>query len=63
MSVAPITCHILDTTRGKPAEGVTCSIYYVGELINDKSNEESYDIQSQTPFAMGKTDKDGRIKN
>lgn len=63
MSVDPITCHILDTTRGKPAEGVTCSIYYVSPLIEDKSNEQSYEIPNSEPFAMSKTNQDGRIKN
>lgn len=63
MSVDPITCHILDTTRGKPAQGVTCSIYYIGPLITDKASETSYDITDVKPFAMSKTNNDGRIKN
>lgn len=64
MSVDPITCHILDTTLGKPAAQVTCSIYYISPLITDKSASESYDLVPPTsPFAMSKTDKDGRIKN
>lgn len=63
MSVDPITCHILDTTRGKPAVGVTCAIYYVGPIIENNGDEASYDISATKPFAMSKTDKDGRIKN
>lgn len=63
MSVDPITCHILDTTRGKPASGVTCSIYYIAPVVTNKSDEESYDVSNNVPFAMSKTDQDGRIKN
>lgn len=63
MSVDPITCHILDTTRGKPAEGVTCSIYFLSPLISNKSDEQSYEITDKEPFAMSKTNQDGRIKN
>lgn len=63
MSVDPITCHILDTSLGKPAAGVTCSIFYISPLIADKANASSYDISSLSePFAMSKTDNDGRIK-
>lgn len=57
----PITCHILDTTRGLPAELVTCAIYYVSELIQNPDEESAYDLPQSAPFAMGKTNKDGRI--
>jgi 5-hydroxyisourate hydrolase len=43
-----ITTHILDTTKGKPAEGITI-ILYSGE--NDEWTE----------LARGKTNSDGRI--
>ncbi|CAH2351706.1 hypothetical protein CLIB1423_04S04126 [[Candida] railenensis] len=59
----PVTCHILDTTRGVPAESVTCAIYFVSELISNPEEESSYDVASSKPFAMGKTNKDGRITN
>lgn len=63
MSVDPITCHILDTSLGKPASGVTCSIYYVAPIVADKSSEEAYNLSGDgAPFAMSKTDNDGRIK-
>ncbi|EEQ38288.1 hypothetical protein EJF18_30868 [Clavispora lusitaniae] len=63
MSVDPITCHILDTCLGKPAAGVTCSIYYLSPLVDDKSNAAAYDLEEPAaPFAMSKTDNDGRIK-
>lgn len=63
MSVDPITCHILDTSLGKPAANVTCSIYYISPLITSKSDVASYDVtDTPLPFAMGKTDNDGRIK-
>lgn len=63
MSVDPITCHVLDTSLGKPAAGVTCSIYYISKLIADKDEASSYEFPDNAqPFAMAKTDDDGRIK-
>jgi len=46
--VSQITTHILDTTKGKPAEGITI-VLYKGE--NDQWEE----------IARGKTNGDGRI--
>ncbi len=48
--MSQLTSHILDTTLGKPAAGVTV-ILYVGE--ND----------SWTEMRRGKTNADGRINN
>jgi 5-hydroxyisourate hydrolase len=45
-----ITSHILDTTKGKPATGVTIILYQGG---NDEWNE----------IARGVTNQDGRIKD
>lgn len=64
MSVSPITCHVLDTCIGKPAANVTCSIFRLAPLVEDKAEESAYELAPDTkPFAMAKTDKDGRIKN
>ncbi len=41
-----ITTHILDTSRGRPAEGVSVSLYKVG--IDE-------------PIAVGQTNADGRV--
>lgn len=57
-----ITCHILDTTIGKPASGVTCQLYYISPIIGDADDESLYSNNNDQPFAMGKTDGDGRIK-
>lgn len=57
MSVDPITCHILDTTRGKPASQVVCQLYFISTLDGKTTNDNA------TPFAMNHTDGDGRIKN
>lgn len=54
MSRSPITCHILDTTIGKPASGVNCAIYH---LPNETSS------QDEVRFALLKTNDDGRIAN
>lgn len=63
VSMSPITCHVLDTALGKPAVGVVCSIYKVAPLVEDKSVEAAYDIgQPSAPFAMSRTDNDGRVK-
>ncbi|ODV81150.1 Hydroxyisourate hydrolase [Suhomyces tanzawaensis NRRL Y-17324] len=62
MSVDPITCHILDTSRGKPASGVTCQIYHIAPLIDNPEDESAYEIGQGKPFAMNRTDQDGRIK-
>lgn len=45
--MSQITTHILDTTKGKPATGVTIFLY-------DSANKE---------LARGKTNEDGRIKD
>lgn len=63
MSVDHITCHILDTSIGKPASNVVCSIYYLSPLVEDKANEQLYELNgNEKPFAMSRTDADGRIK-
>ncbi len=48
--MSQITTHILDTTRGKPAGGITIILYAGG---NDEWSE----------IARGVTDNDGRISN
>lgn len=48
--VPPVTCHILDTTRGKPAKDVACEIYYL-------TDSET----ASAPFATGITNADGRV--
>lgn len=63
MSIAPITCHILDTSVGKPASNVTCSIYYISPLLTDPNDESAYEVVNSKPFAMARTDNDGRIKS
>lgn len=50
MSVTPITCHILDTTVGRPAENVLCELSYLSN-------------SNQSPIATAFTNKDGRVKN
>lgn len=46
----PITCHILDTTLGRPAANVLCELSY----LSDNSN---------SVIATALTDNDGRIKD
>ncbi|WLF79496.1 hypothetical protein PVL30_003251 [Lodderomyces elongisporus] len=49
----PITCHILDTHRGRPASSVLVQLYNISPVTPDTF--------SSTPFAQAKTDADGRI--
>ncbi|KAH3666702.1 hypothetical protein WICMUC_005519 [Wickerhamomyces mucosus] len=56
----PITCHILDTTRGKPASDVIVAIYKIGEVPNS-SNSELIIQESSDPFGLARTNQDGRI--
>ncbi len=55
----PITCHILDTTRGKPAADVVVAIYRISELPMENSDEIT--ITENLPFGLAKTNKDGRV--
>jgi len=48
--MSQITTHILDTTKGRPAAGVTITLY---NGINENWKE----------MARGKTNEDGRIKD
>lgn len=54
----PVTCHVLDTALGKPAAGVRCAIYRISLDATDGFE----DLESGKPFAMAKTDADGRVK-
>lgn len=59
----PVTCHILDTTTGLPAADVVCSIYKL-DLICTKSlngDEEVLESSTSKPFAMARTNEDGRV--
>ncbi|KAF8665437.1 hypothetical protein AX16_000456 [Volvariella volvacea WC 439] len=51
MSKSPITCHILDSSVGKPAAGVSIS-------LQEFSHHEGVEIFS--PLAKGVTNSDGR---
>lgn len=64
----PITCHILDTTKGKPAADVTCAIYYLHsapDFLTDTDSDNLYETSDkfgqEIPFAIAKTNNDGRI--
>jgi len=54
MSKSPITCHVLDSSTGKPAEGVQVSLQQYHEL------EGSDIVNIFEPLATGHTDADGR---
>ncbi|KAI5454975.1 hypothetical protein NCC49_002251 [Naganishia albida] len=50
MSKSPITCHVLDSSRGKPAQGVAVRL------------EELVENEGFKPLAQGTTDSDGRCQ-
>lgn len=52
MSKSPITCHVLDSSLGKPAAGVQVTVQEYHTIAESTSMFE--------PFAEGKTDSDGR---
>ncbi|KAL6945383.1 hypothetical protein ACO0QE_002835 [Hanseniaspora vineae] len=52
----PITCHILDSSIGKPASDVLCCLYKVFPKTDLSELDE-------TLFAMSNTNSDGRIAN
>jgi len=54
MSKSPITCHVLDASTGKPAEGVFIRL----QILEVSSKSDSPDIFH--PLAKGWTNADGR---
>ncbi|GCE98775.1 hypothetical protein ZYGM_004052 [Zygosaccharomyces mellis] len=61
MAQNPITCHILDTTTGKPAANVVCSIYRVYVSESDDNEDQSIETQNVQILARARTNQDGRI--
>ncbi|ODQ67470.1 Hydroxyisourate hydrolase [Nadsonia fulvescens var. elongata DSM 6958] len=55
----PITCHILDTSRGKPATNVQCKIY----RIDNVKDASEYFTSVNVPFGTAQTNSDGRVSN
>lgn len=51
MSTSPITTHVLDTSRGRPAQGVAVTL------------ERLSDTGEATLLARGTTDADGRLRD
>lgn len=56
MSVSPITCHILDTTVGRPAANVLCELSYLSASLSTTNTTDK-------PIASAYTNEDGRVKN
>lgn len=59
----PVTCHILDTTTGKPAANVNCAIYKlsISDGVSSNGDEIYTEAASAEPFAMASTNADGRV--
>ncbi|QLL34947.1 hypothetical protein HG536_0H03220 [Torulaspora globosa] len=59
----PVTCHVLDTATGKPAANVVCSVYKI-DLVEEASSTGIgllREASTLEPFAMARTDADGRV--
>ncbi|THV07531.1 Hydroxyisourate hydrolase [Dendrothele bispora CBS 962.96] len=54
MSKSPITCHVLDTSIGKPAAGIAVKL----QQFEPAAKEGDLDVF--TPIAKGTTNSDGR---
>lgn len=57
MQKSPITCHVLNTTIGKPAIGIVCCLYKIDTRDNIHSSPGD-----EILFATSQTNKDGRIE-
>jgi len=56
--MSQITSHVLDTSRGKPAEGITISLFE----SNCSSESDNNKTQEQwSLLSTGKTNSDGRV--
>lgn len=61
MAPNPITCHILDTTTGKPAANVVCSIYRVSISQDNGDKDQLIETHDAEVLARARTNDDGRI--
>ncbi|ODV63535.1 hydroxyisourate hydrolase [Ascoidea rubescens DSM 1968] len=65
MASPPVTCHILDTTTGRPAQSVLCAIYHLSSNPNDlPPDDDLVDLsvdEPSAPFGLARTNSDGRI--
>jgi 5-hydroxyisourate hydrolase len=63
--MSQITSHVLDTSRGKPAEGITISLFESNGELNGSSNSSSKNgntgQEHWSLLAEGKTNSDGRV--
>jgi len=57
MSKSPITCHVLDSSTGKPAKGVEVSLQGYHPVPGNAH------MNMFEPMATGETDSDGRCTN
>jgi 5-hydroxyisourate hydrolase len=55
--MSQITSHVLDTSRGKPAEGITISLFE----SNGSSKSENKTEGQWSLLSIGKTNSDGRV--
>ncbi|ORX39006.1 hypothetical protein BD324DRAFT_649101 [Kockovaella imperatae] len=60
MSKSPITCHVLDSSIGKPAQGVACTLEC---LSLDPLDDSVTSAALPSTLASGVTDADGRCSS
>ena len=63
--MSQITSHVLDTSRGKPAEGITISLFESNVehdfSANSSSNIDNKGREQWSLLAEGQTNSDGRV--
>ena len=63
--MSQITSHVLDTSRGKPAAGITISLFELNTSCNSSTSSSSKsDHKGQAQWSLlstGKTNSDGRV--
>ncbi|CAK5280285.1 unnamed protein product [Mycena citricolor] len=57
MSKSPITCHVLDSSLGKPAEGVRVRLMFYGAAAEEATTGATSGVVS---LGSGQTNSDGR---
>jgi 5-hydroxyisourate hydrolase len=59
--MSQITSHVLDTSRGKPAAGITISLFELNTSCSSSGKSENKDQEQWSLLSTGKTNSDGRV--
>ncbi len=59
--MSQITSHVLDTSRGKPAAGITISLFELNTACSSSSKSDNNGQVQWSLLAEGQTNSDGRV--